>query len=252
MASPVAVATAIVAATITIGTSTASTDQRQRRSGPNEPRTPSRLTNSRISRAASAGANMPDRRQRATAVGDRGPTDHHRLQRRGPQRRPHRPRDHVRHRGEAGDLTPRNEGRARAGRRPTSGHGAHLGPGPEAAGRKRLHGRHALDIAGKSPRAMGRPIGGGGTRGSSAVLSRDVGFMPLRLAPAAAARNQAHPRRGIGLSPASAWGNRAMCGEVDHVAQPADLGMCDRAQDPQNDDPLGPRPDGGGVRVLRW
>ena len=102
--------------------------------------------------------------------------------------------------------------------------------GQKQPGENAVHGRHALDIAGKSPRAMGRPIGGGGTRGSSAVLSRDVGFMPLRLAPASAARNRAHPRRGIGLSSAPAWGNRAMCGEVDHVAQPADLGMCDRAK----------------------
>jgi hypothetical protein len=102
--------------------------------------------------------------------------------------------------------------------------------GQKQPGENAVHGRHALDIAGKSPRAMGRPIGGGGTRGSSAVLSRDVGFMPLRLAPASAARNQAHPRRGIGLSSPPAWGNRAMCGEVDHVAHPADLGMCDRAK----------------------
>ena len=46
----------------------------------------------------------------------------------------------------------------------------------------------------------------GSTRGSSALVSRGVDPMRPRLAPADAARNHAHPRGGIGLSTAPAWG----------------------------------------------
>ena len=78
-----------------------------------------------------------DRRERATAVGGRGPADHHGLQRSRPQRRPHRPRDHVRQRGEARDLTPPNEVRGRPRRRPIRGHRAGRGPRPEVTRRRR-------------------------------------------------------------------------------------------------------------------
>ena len=45
------------------------------------------------------------------------------------------------------------------------------------------------------------------------MVSRGVDPMHPRLAPADAARNHAHPRGGIGLSTAPAWGNRVlMCG----------------------------------------